>query len=432
VKQVWRSVGRSPKKAILTYFGDSAIITDHGGTMTLIFRTPTFDDNLASTAKERFATANTLEHFTLRLSRRPRATLAPAPDQGPPATGSPRRSPPRAARPAPSTPSKRPSLLAPDSPTKKHKLGLEDVLASFTELDITNPEENIIILGGKVYVSNMFSPKLISRSIATRRKKAYLVGSCIDEMLNRKKASFPLEVQDIISAFISMNPQIPMAKMEMLLGLGRFATLKELDGLVDEHTHKKSVPKTGKFRWTTGSYKVSMEAALKGSPSATTLENWLQNLAVDQAVMTSYHFENKNVFYQQDGGQHNQDVKFVTCWDAALKGTEGGGIRIVLVDVDTSATKGAKSDAAGAKKSLAKVGVGCVSGITCDSGGGTPESLLREMKSLNLLSDFPYADSVNQTRLRNSTRKSRAGTFLQDWMAKLCSLTSRSPTIQKH
>lgn len=64
-----------PKKAILTYFGDSAIITDHGGTMTLIFHTPTFDDNLASTAKERFATADTLEHFTLRLSRRPRATL---------------------------------------------------------------------------------------------------------------------------------------------------------------------------------------------------------------------------------------------------------------------------------------------------------------------------------------------------------------------
>ena len=271
VKRVWRSLGKSPAKRILNYFGNSAIITDHGGTMTLIFRTPTFDDNLASTAKERFATADTLEHFTLRLSRRPRATLAPAPDQGPPATGSPRRSPPRAARPAPSSPTKRsslPSFLAPGSPPKKHKLDMEFLLKNFTQLDLKNPEENLILHEGKVYINNLYSPKLVARSMKKKQEKAWLVTNCVDQMVNRSQAALPTEVKEIIAAFISMNPQIPMAKVEMLLGLGRYATFKELDSLVENYTGNEAAPKPGKYKWSTGIYKISMDHALNGSQRA--------------------------------------------------------------------------------------------------------------------------------------------------------------------
>jgi hypothetical protein len=55
------------------------------------------------------------------------------------------------------------------------------------------------------------------------------------------------------------------------------------------------------------------------------------------------------VFYQQDNGQANQDVKFVSCWDPKLEDTPNGGVWLVLLDLDTEPGKSSEAAAKGAR-----------------------------------------------------------------------------------
>jgi hypothetical protein len=117
------------------------------------------------------------------------------------------------------------------------------------------------------------------------------VTSCVDKMLSRQQTALPQEMKELIAAFVAMNPHLPTAKIEQLLGLGRLAAMRELQSLVDECLQTGSVPAVGKDRWSTGSTKISTAACLNGSPTATTIENWLETLAIDQALHSSFAFE---------------------------------------------------------------------------------------------------------------------------------------------
>jgi hypothetical protein len=103
--------------------------------------------------------------------------------------------------------------------------------------------------------------------------------------------------------------------------------------------------------------------------------------------------EGKPVFFQEDGVQDNQNVKFISYWDPNnKKDTEYGSIVLTLVDVDT-APKTSIGVATGTQHSMKKVGVEKLWGVTSDSGCGTPESRLRDLDKKGLIEDGSSSDS---------------------------------------
>ncbi|KAL3910476.1 MAG: hypothetical protein SGARI_002106 [Bacillariaceae sp.] len=157
----------------------------------------------------------------------------------------------------------------------------------------------------------------------------------------------------------------------MLIAIGRFSVLDEMDGV-----------------------KTSFGEVLNGSPSARTIGRWVENHAIDQAVLQSFALEGKQIYYQEDGGQDGQNIKFVTYFDrqATSDARPHGSVKMFLVDVDTC-PKGSAGAALGAYFSLKKIGVKRVHGVTSDSGAGTPESLRDAMHKEGLLDRHAFADS---------------------------------------
>jgi hypothetical protein len=125
------------------------------------------------------------------------------------------------------------------------------------------------------------------------------------------------------------------------------------------------------------------------SPSASSLTNWVTNLAQEQYIIFSAKIDKSNVFCQSDGGQKGQEVRLFTLLDESDKThSEHGWICQFWAGV-TYRGKTSAVVAEGTHHSFKKFGrplkqiSGCC-GCYGNSGAGAPESYANSLNALSI------------------------------------------------
>lgn len=375
------ALGRKFKQVLETAFGDGVHLEKYSNAWAVIFVTNGMDDNLKSTAKHRIATT---EMVTFELD------VFDPPQNDPESSLEPPSTPDRPIHssagvtdgddvdtnwsPSRGTRSRDRSLNFHPSPAKKIKY---INTSRYHELKTKDPEY-VQHIGDKTMVHGMYVAELPTKTQMTKLRKLAEIGQAVRNILVRQHTGIPERLKGMVAAVSATNPQIASAKIEMLLTMGRFSLMSELP-YVNDFVAEENAKRHKKDRETL------IEMVQNGTPSTTSVERYVEKLAVQQAVIKAYEVQGKNVYFQEDGGHDGQDVKFVTYWD---------GLKVVmfLIDVDT-APKTSKGVAEGVKYSLKKIGCNNLAGVTCDSGAGTPESLRDALCEQGLLMDDAFAES---------------------------------------
>jgi hypothetical protein len=174
---------------------------------------------------------------------------------------------------------------------------------------------------------------------------------------------------------IQHQPKVPTSTQETSSAVSRHAFFPEVESLLKDDSRFNP----SRCRWL-----FDFSNVLNTSPTRTSIDNWVVELAEMQAVIPADFFLNRatSIFLQCNGGHDGKEVKMLTGWDPSDKAdTPGGSVRQVLLDVDAAGKKAVKL-AEGMDVSLSKVGITreCgkrLDGLVVDSGAGTPEPLKR-------------------------------------------------------
>jgi hypothetical protein len=352
----WDGLTKKYEPTVSRFFGDKAIVRLHGKSWFIIFKTKEiWDSSLEGIQKERMAKTAIKTLFQFNLSAIWR-TPTPLGVQ-------------HSTNVEPSmefaTSKGRALNFGSDAPTgaaKKMKLDSEAYLEKYYRI-LNIPESDgdpaVIVRDGVIYVSSMWSAELVSRSMEAKNNTARKILHCLDTLLNRPQSKTTSTVQDIIAAFASVNPQISPQKIEMILSIGGFSFMRELEEMVksvttnDESANPRNLEKMSPgttHRWSNqNNQNITLKRVCDGSFSTRSIYNWVERLAIDQAVNVAFALEGKPVFYQEDGGHDGQDIKFVTYWDE-----EKEEVSMTMIDADT-APKTSLGVAKAAQHSLRKV-----------------------------------------------------------------------------
>jgi hypothetical protein len=112
----------------------------------------------------------------------------------------------------------------------------------------------------------------------------------------------------ILAGFVASHPQVSVMHQEILISLARYIFLLEVQEQANYEKDKDS-RKQIDFAWLT------LEKIASCSPSASSLTNWVTNLAKEQFIIFSSKMANAIVFCQSNRGQKGQEVRLFTLWD---------------------------------------------------------------------------------------------------------------------
>jgi hypothetical protein len=117
----------------------------------------------------------------------------------------------------------------------------------------------------------------------------------------------------LLAAFAASHPQVSVMHQEVLIALDRYTFLLEVQA---QANYEKDRRKLLDFYW------LKLENVAGCSPSASSLTNWVTELAQEQfMILFGAKMENSNVFCQSDGGQKGQEVRSFTLLDESDKRT---------------------------------------------------------------------------------------------------------------
>jgi hypothetical protein len=106
----------------------------------------------------------------------------------------------------------------------------------------------------------------------------------------------------------------PDSQALFLIGLARYMFMLELESVMKENKRRMGISTREKEKWPI-SNKCDMEMALRSSPSASAIDNWVVHLALEQALIASAFFKKCGaVHLMSDGGHKGSQVKLLS-WD---------------------------------------------------------------------------------------------------------------------
>ena len=332
-----RALARKIKDTIEGRFGDDVHVHKYGGVWAVIWKSDNMPENWKVVTRDKVAITENASYLNIEAPSHPRVQSMPDPPSPPrraSATGSRVHSSVDVpdSPPSKSTRSHDSAFTHPTSPTQK----LKTVNTSkFVELAI--PQKYFETRGDKIFIHSLYQSNVFTQSNNSILSKKAMVHDKLREIITRRKANTPDIVKQHIAAFAATNPQIAAAKIEMLLALGRYSLIAELP----EEQMNYIVERDNGFK-KRGKNQLQPETLLQkvqnGSPSERSILRWVEDVAVQQAVNQAVNAKGKRVFFQEDGGNEGQNVKFATYWDP--NDTSGknpnGNVRLFLVDVDTT------------------------------------------------------------------------------------------------
>jgi hypothetical protein len=170
--------------------------------------------------------------------------------------------------------------------------------------------------------------------------------------------------QNFLAAFAVSNPQIAPRNIQLLIAIARFTLLYDVNELC---------VKKNDF--------VTIQNVYNCSPKASTIDNWILNLAARQIVIARAAIvDDVKIFLQTDGGHNGQEVRLLSYYNKA-----SDKIEVIWLGL-TYCGKASNLVAEGLKLSLDLwFGEGTmIAGTTGDSGAGTPESLGRACQEVGI------------------------------------------------
>jgi hypothetical protein len=215
------------------------------------------------------------------------------------------------------------------------------------------------------------------------KERAFFAG--LKKALNSDCNQPTQHTKHLLAAFAASHPQISVIYQELLIALARYTFLLEVKAVVEY---------SNKARGMDMSF-INLKSVANSSPCATSLTNWVTEMARDQYLIFSRKIENSNTFCQSDGGQKGQEVRLFTTFDPQDKSkAEDGSICSFWADL-TYTGKTSDDVATGMHQSLKKFGhpEKQLSGSTSDSGAGTPESFAKSCDQLAIWHQRAMIDS---------------------------------------
>jgi hypothetical protein len=227
-----------------------------------------------------------------------------------------------------------------------------------------------------------------------RRDRAFV--SALKKVVSMRQNTPTSHTRHLLGAFAASHPQISTIYQEQIIALARFSLLLEVKAVVEYGDTSWQLD----FRWLT------LENVANSSPSCSALTNWVVDLARDQYLIFSQKMLGANLFCQSDGGQKGQEVRLFTMFDTRDKSVSpDGSICQFWADL-TFAGKKSLEVADAVKHSMAKFGVPTkeLSGLTADSGSGTPESFANACKKIEIWGERATEDSCGLHDLQSVFR----------------------------
>jgi hypothetical protein len=201
----------------------------------------------------------------------------------------------------------------------------------------------------------------------------------------------------LLAGFALSHPTILPDSQALLIGMARYTCfMLELESVmkgIDPSNKRMLIARKGKDKWSSLT-KCNMEMVLGSSPSGSVIDNWVINLAIEQAMIVLTFFQNCGAVYlMSDGGHKGSQVKLLPGWDKQdTSQTLDGSVPTIILYIDASGKK-SEDVVTGCVYSLEKIGIESSDGLTNDSGAGTPESLVSELiKEKKMVEGFAFSD----------------------------------------
>jgi hypothetical protein len=159
------------------------------------------------------------------------------------------------------------------------------------------------------------------------KERAFL--KALKATVTREQTESTPQTRGLLAAFTASHPQVSVMYQEILIALAQYTFLLEVQA---QANCEKDRRKLLHFCW------LKLENVASCSPSASSLTNWVTELAQEQFIIFSAKMENYNLFCQSDCGQKGQEVKLFTLLDESDKRiTEHGSICQFWAGRDTDA-----------------------------------------------------------------------------------------------
>jgi hypothetical protein len=143
----------------------------------------------------------------------------------------------------------------------------------------------------KVAINNNFESQLL-------KERAFL--KALKATVAREQTESTPQTRRLLAAFAASHPQVSVMYQGTLIALARYTFLLEVQAqAICEKDRRKLLD----FCW------LNLENVASCSPSASSLTNWVTELAQEQFMIFSAKMENYNVFCQSDGGQKGREVR---------------------------------------------------------------------------------------------------------------------------
>ncbi len=150
----------------------------------------------------------------------------------------------------------------------------------------------------------------INKNLESQLLKERALLKALKATVAREQTESTPETRRLLAAFAASHPQVSVIHQEVLIALARYTFLLEVQA---QANCEKDRRKLLDFCW------LKLENVASCSPSASSLTNWVTELAQEQFMIFSAKMENYNVFCQSDGGQKGQEVRLFTLLDESDK-----------------------------------------------------------------------------------------------------------------
>jgi len=224
----------------------------------------------------------------------------------------------------------------------------------------------------------------ITRAELAKYNRQRQIVYALESFWNNQHAQTTERGKMLQAAFAASHPTIPTAAQALLIGLSRFTLWLDIEA----HTCTASKADIAPF--------VDLQKMLNVSPSARTIDYWVDQLAVDQAVIVGHGIKKaESVFLQSDHTPDGSLAKVLTYFDTDDKSkTADGSIQQFFLGIEETGKK-SEEIADGIDHALTSIGL-CdliLAGTTSDSGGGTPEASYNALVRINRALPDGTADS---------------------------------------
>jgi hypothetical protein len=211
----------------------------------------------------------------------------------------------------------------------------------------------------------------INKNLESQLMKERAFLKALKGTVAREQTKSTPQTRRLLEAFVASHPQVSVMHQEIMITLAWYTFLLEVQAQSNCEKDRR---------------KLLLENVASCSPSASSLTNWVTELAQEQFMIFSAKIENYNVFGQLNGGQKGQEVRLFTLLDESDKRiTEHRSICQFWAGL-TYTGKTSAAVAKGTNPFFQKFGPPSkkISGCCGDSGAGTPKLYANSLAALGV------------------------------------------------